>query len=201
MSRAALAAVFLLAGEARAADRHAFELDLLAGYSGRLYPADADPGTTSIVNGGFGGAASVAYHASFFVHPFLDFSWLSIGCSDRTVDLGAYGGVSTAARSLSAWSLMIGPGMDVWQLRFRAGLGIYELLLHTRLLGVTASSSELQFGYLLSAAWLAWRGPPFQVGVEARFGFVTGIALLSGANLGVFLVGATATWDFVSWVR
>lgn len=193
--------VLLWATATRASNLRAFELDVFAGFSGRLYPSESEPGIVASRNGGFGGAVSFAYRAPFFVHPFLDVGWSSISSSDRVVDLGAQGGVAVASRSLSTWTFMIGPGMEVWQLRLRAGLGVYDLLVRTDLLGVTSRSSAIQFGYLVSLAWIGLRAPPFQLGAEARLSFVTGVALVGSTNIGLFAVGLTGAWDFVTWER
>jgi hypothetical protein len=184
------------AGPSRVEPREVWELDCFLGYGQLAFPSP-DPTLSSSI-GGPGFAVTVAYRGPHFTHPFLDLSYVPILSSSGQVNVFAPGGSTstvTADSSSYALGLILGPGWDIDWFRFRAGLGFYDVVVHTTVNGVTNSPSSIQFGFLATASAMVWRPEPFAVGLEARL-----VALqlpATGISQSMWQLGVTGRWDFI----
>jgi hypothetical protein len=180
----------------RAEPREAWELDAFLGYGQLAFPSP-DPTLTSTI-GGPGFALTVAYRGPHFTHPFFDLAYVPILSGSRQVNVFAPGGsTSTVTADSSSYALgfILGPGWDVDWFRFRAGLGLYDVVVHTTVNGASSSPASLKLGFLASASAMVWRPEPFAVGIEARL-----VALqlpTFGISQAMWELGVTGRWDFV----
>ena len=192
---AALLAFFAV-GTARAAEPQtkprALEVDLFAGASWRLYPGLDSGGVTSSTNVGAAFAGSLALRSRYFIHPFVDVAFLPIQSAIRDVDLSPLG-TAVGDTSRRAWGVTAGPGFDVWRVRLRAGIGFYNLSVHSSVRDSNSKTSDFNLGYSLAAAAFVWRGRGFQLGLEGRY------APITTANMGVFAFGVSGSWDAHTW--
>ncbi len=176
--------------------REVWELDCFLGYGQLAFPSP-DPTLTSSI-GGPGFAVTVAYRGPHFTHPFLDLSYVPILSSSQQVNVFAPGGSTstvTANNSSYAFGLILGPGWDIDWFRIRAGLGLYDVVVHTSVNGATNSPSSVQLGFLATASAMVWRPEPFALGVEARL-----VALqvpTAGLSQSMWEIGVTGRWDFI----
>jgi hypothetical protein len=181
---------------ARSEPRAVWELDAFLGYGQLAFPSP-DPTLTSSI-GGPGFALTVAYRGPHFTHPFFDLSYVPILSSSRQVNVFAPGGstsTTTADSSSYALGFILGPGWDIDWFRIRAGIGLYDVVVHTTVNGATNSPSSLQLGFLATASAMVWRPEPFALGVEARL-----VALqlpTVGISQSMWELGVTGRWDFV----
>jgi hypothetical protein len=180
----------------RVEPREVWELDVFLGYGQLAFPSP-DPSLTSSI-GGPGFALTVAYRGPHFTHPFFDLSYVPILSSSRQVNVFAPGGSTntvTADNSSYAFGFILGPGWDIDWFRIRAGIGLYDVVVHTSVNGATNSPSSLQLGFLATASAMVWRPEPFALGVEARL-----VALqvpTAGISQSMWELGVTGRWDFV----
>lgn len=173
----------------------AWELDGFAGYGQLAYPA-LDASETTWSNGGPGFALTVAYRGPHFTHPFFDVSYVPIISSGQNFYLPGSNSSAFASNSSYALGFVVGPGWDIDWFRIRAGVGLYDVVVESAVLGQTNKSSALSLGFLFSAAVLVWRPEPiFALGLEAR------LAALQSPTNGVYqsswVLGLTGRWDFV----
>jgi hypothetical protein len=175
--------------------REVWELDAFLGYGQLAFPA-TDPTLTSAI-GGPGFALSVAYRGPHFTHPFFDLSYVPILSGSRQVNVVAPGGsTSTVSADSSSYAIgfILGPGWDIDWFRVRAGLGLYDVVVHTTVNSATNSPSSLQLGFLATATAMVWRPEPFALGIEARL-----VALqlpTMGISQSMWELGITGRWDF-----
>lgn len=172
----------------------AWELDGFAGYGQLAFPTLDTQATWS--NGGPGFALTVAYRGPHFTHPFFDVSYVPIISSGQNFYLPGSNGSAFASNSSYALGFVVGPGWDIDWFRFRVGVGLYDVVVESAVLGQTNTSSALSLGFLVSAAVLVWRPEPiFALGIEAR------LAALQAPTNGIYqtswAIGLTGSWDFV----
>jgi hypothetical protein len=86
-----------------------------------------------------------------------------------------------------------GVALDVWRVRLRAGLGLYDLVVRTVTPGARATVSELDFGYVAGATFYPLLRDRVRVGVEARVGLVV------EGQVGFIALGATLGGDAISF--
>lgn len=141
-------------------------------------------------NGPFG-AVSVLYRPDYFLSPFLDFAYYSL--TDTTDRVSTAAGVVTAENSLSMWALSPGVVIDFWRLRARLAVSFENLMADAKVEGVKASSSRLSLGYLFGLGGTVYRWDDFALGLESR------VALNPISDVVVVTIGATGSWDFVSF--
>lgn len=173
----------------------AWELDGFAGYGQLAFPA-LDASETTWSNGGPGFALTVAYRGPHFTHPFFDVSYVPIISSGQNFYLPGSNGSAFASNSSYALGFVVGPGWDIDWFRIRAGVGLYDVVVQSAVLGQTNRSSALTLGFLVSAAVLVWRPEPiFALGIEARLAALQ--APTSGIYQSSWSIGLTGSWDFV----
>lgn len=207
MRRLALALALVAASAARAETQappaagaeekplQAWEVDLFAGYGQLAWPTQ-DTTNLGWSNGGPGFALTFAYRGPHFTHPFFELAYIPILGSGRYVNVFTPSGTQTqfASNSTWAWGLVVGPGWDVDWFRFRAGVGLYDVVVHTNVAGVTNTVAQVTVGFQAAASALVWRPDPFAVGVEVR---IVGLQMpLTGIYQSMWEVGLTGRWDF-----
>ena len=176
---------------------HAWELDVFLGYGQLAYPSQDSATVTSSV-GGPGFALSVAYRGHHFTHPFVDLSYVPILNSSQLVSVPVGGTVSSVTANNNSYALgfILGPGWDIDWFRLRAGIGFYDVVVHTTVNGATNSPSSLSLGFLASASAMVWRPEPFALGIEGR------LVALQVPTMGIsqlmWELGLTGRWDFVN---
>lgn len=141
-------------------------------------------------NGPFG-AVSLVYRPDYFLSPFLDFAYYSL--TDTTDRVSTASGEVTAKNSLSMWGLSPGVVIDFWRLRARLAVSFENLMADANVEGVKASSSRLSLGYLFGLGGTVYRWDDFALGLESR------VVLNPISDVVVVTVGATGSWDFVSF--
>jgi opacity protein-like surface antigen len=198
MKALALAAAVLLSSASWAEEEkpgESWELDLFAGYGQLGYPG-LDTTNQNWLSGGPGFAVSVAYRGPHFTHPFFDIAYVPIVSSNKSVFIpGSTGGSESVNNSTWAWGFVLGPGWDVDWFRLRAGVGLYDLYVRTKVLDHESTVSGLKLGFLVTASAMVWRPEPFAVGIEAR------LTALQAPTAGIYQtsweLGVTGRWDFV----
>jgi hypothetical protein len=186
-----IACTLLVPDSSRGAEpaRRALELDAFGG--ALRSNVRSVPGSLSTRNGGVGLALVALYRSRYFLAPFAEVGYFSLAASDRVVDVGS-GPVSVLNRSW-AFGFAGGVALDVWRLRFRAGLGFYDLVVRTVTPGARSTVSELDFGYLAGVTVYPLVRDRFRVGVEARAGFIV------EAETGFLSLGATLGGDAITF--
>jgi len=169
--------------------KRALEVDAFGGLLRRS--ALTVPDETSTRNGGAALALGVVYRTRYFLAPFLEAAYYSLAASDRVVDLGS--GPTLVLNRSWAFGFMGGAAFDIWRVRLRAGLGAYDFFVRTVTPGARSTVSELDFGYVASAAVYPLVRDRFRVGIEARVG------LIVEAQTGFLSFGATLGGDAISF--
>lgn len=115
---------------------------------------------------GMGGGVALFYRSRYFLTPFVDvgYSILSRG-SARVPDFEP-GGPGVIDDRLDAWHFSAGAALDVWRLRFRAGVALYLLGVSSKLAGVESSTSDLSVGSLLGVTANVLRARRFFLGLD-----------------------------------
>jgi hypothetical protein len=169
----ATAALGLLASPARADDRarHALEVDAFGGYDLMLRGNAGEGPTAWKRNGGGALAGSLAWRTPW-VSPFVDVGYYPIYASRTEVDLGPSLGTAAATGSLAAMGVLGGLGVEAWRLRLRAGIGAYDVLVRSTVLGRTITPRETDMGYLLALRGTFLRSARLEVGAEVRAGLI-----------------------------
>jgi hypothetical protein len=174
--------------------RYAFELGgfLMATWFPK--PLAVDAGVDSDRTIGFGGSISLAYRGPFFLYPFIDVGFYNL--AQTTIHpVTHFGGVSgdSVDNSLSAWTFMIGPGVDVGPMRFRGGVGMNKL--QTSMTGKNFDDDASALGFLtsLNVSGSVLRTPGFRLNVEGRFTYF----MYAGGT--VFALGVSGAGDVISW--
>jgi hypothetical protein len=174
---------------------YAIEGDLTGALT-KVSPFDKGP-DLSHHNGGAGLALTVLLRSPYFLMPFVDVSYVPLERSQAWANLGPYGGAAVVTSSLHAFGVLAGPAIDVWRLRIKTGIGVYDTIVHASVLHQAIAPSELDLGYMFALSGWALRVPTgtrvFKVGLELRLGLITEAA----KNFASF--GATITEDAIAW--
>jgi hypothetical protein len=184
-----------LASAARAETRptKALEVGATGGYSWMLRVEDSDAVRVWSRNGGEAVSAYVLYRSPYFLSPFIDVGYFPLYASQETRAVGAPFGTLASDNKLGTWAFIAGPALDVWRLRFRAGLGAYRLQVRSTVLGQTITPSELDGGYMFGVSgWFLVRSR-VRVGLDARVG------LIVEADTPLLALGATIGGDALTW--
>jgi hypothetical protein len=169
--------------------RRALEVDVYGGLLRRNGLSVTDD--TSTRNGGAALALGAHYRTAYFLAPFAEVAYYTLAASDRVVDLGS-GPVQVLNRSW-AFGFTSGFALDVWRLRLRAGLGLYDLVVRTETPGARSTVSELDFGYVAGATFYPLLRDRVRLGIEARVGLVV------EGQVGFIALGATLGADAISF--
>jgi hypothetical protein len=168
----------------------ALEVDL----GGAFGITDSDPASvvsSSGSNDGFAAGLGFVYRPDYFLSPFLDFAYYDLGGTTDHVETAD--GLVTAKNTLSMWALTPGIVVDYWLLHARFGVSFENLMAEGKVEGETASSSRLSLGYVFGLGGTIYRWSDFAAGLESR------VVLNPVSDVIVVTVGATGTWDFVSF--
>jgi len=155
-----------------AAPRHAIEIGAAQLFAvTATSPGDAS-GTVFTRRAGSAVGLSVMYRTPYFLSPFIDVTYYPLYERTRSVDLGDAGGRTTADGSLSAVGFIGGIALDLSRLRFRAGVGTYDVLVRSSVLGSASRAAESDMGYLVALDGYVFKAPRFRVGLEVRAAFI-----------------------------
>ena len=173
--------------------RRALEADLHLGWTRQIAPSVDHTYETWSRNGGIALHAGILLRSPYFLSPFLDVGYVQLYSSDEEKDLGAPLGTVKSQNSLSAWSLVGGPAVDIGRVRVRAGIGMYRLQVRSTILGTTITPAELDLGYLVTLGVMLWRSDRWKVGLESR------ALLIAEAETAAVSLGFCGAWDTVKW--
>ena len=169
------------------------EVGVFGGHSWSLRVHTENEQRVASRNGGEAFAAYALFRSPYFLSPYIDVGYYPLYASQETRDVGPPFGTLRSTNSLSSWALVAGPAFDVWQLRFRAGMGVYRLQVRSTVLGETITPSELDGGYLFAVSgWFLVRSR-VRVGLEGRLG------LIVEADVPMLALGATIAGDALTW--
>lgn len=152
--------------------RHAIEIGVAELFEVTTTSPGSATGTVLTRRVGSAVAFSVTYRTPYFLSPFVDVTYYPLYDRTRFVDLGDAGGRSTADGALSAVGFMGGVALDLLRLRLRAGVGTYDVLVRSSVLGSTIRSAESDMGYLVALDGYLFKTPRFRVGLEVRAAFI-----------------------------
>lgn len=157
---------------ATAAPRHAIEIGVTQLFAVTATSPGDTTGTVFTRRAGSAVGLSVVYRTPYFLSPFIDVTYYPLYERTRFVDLGAAGGRATADGSLSAVGFIGGLALDLSRLRLRAGVGTYDVLVRSSVLGATSHAAESDMGYLVALDGYLFKAPRFRVGLEVRAAFI-----------------------------
>jgi hypothetical protein len=183
----ALTAPRARADEARlSSPRHVLETSASIGLAHTLFPAHVDNALSTRPNGATL-AVDVTYRTPYFLAPFLDLQFVPLYAADTRAVFAT--GPTRALDSAMAFGVVAGPSLDFGPLRARAGLGGYDLIVHSTVLGQTVHAAEFDFGYAFSLGGVLVRRGRFRMGVEAR------LVLIVDASFTAASIGTTIGYD------
>lgn len=171
----------------------ALEADLHLGWARQIAPSVDHTYETWSRNGGIAAHGGLVLRSRYFLSPFLDMGYVQLYSSDEEKDVGPPLGTLKSQNSLSAWSLVGGPAVDIGRVRLRAGMGVYRLQVRSTVLGATITPTELDLGYLVTLGVTLWRSERWKLGLETR------AFLISEAETGAVSLGVCGGWDTVRW--
>ena len=178
------------AEEARAP--YALEVAAFGGYDVLLQGKTSPAQETWARSGGGALAFSVSFRTPY-VTPFVDVGYYPLYASQSRVDLGSGLGTVTSTGTLASVGVLGGLGVDVWRLRLRGGIGVYDVDVRGAVLGKALTTHEADMGYLLALRGAVVRGARLEVGLEARAGFIVEADCAFG-SFGVVLSGDALTF-------
>ncbi len=202
MSRRALftacaATLFFVASPVRAdngsKDKWALTLTAFGGYGRTIVPSMKRAQELDWWNGGGMFAGGLMFRSSYFLSPFVDIGYYPLYRSQIRVDLGSFGGQTVATNELDTVGFMGGAALDVWRLRLKAAIGLYDLHVGSTVLGRRVDPHQRNMGYLFAVSGLVLRRPRFEVGVELRSGVIV------EADTSFFAFGFTMSGDAISF--
>lgn len=178
-----------LADEAPA---HTMAGDLFLGWGRMVSRADTQNRERSSTNGGLALAFALSYRSPYFLAPFLEGGYSSIYQNEQSF-ITVEGQEAMSQNRLRGLFLVGGPGVEFWRMRVRAGIGVTNLMVSSKVLGQTLSSHELDMTYSAAVAGALIRQPRFQVGLEGRL-----LMIIEGQTW-VGTLGLTVGADFLRW--
>ncbi len=151
---------------------HAVEVGVAGIFERMTTSAGNTAGTISSRRGGNAVALSITYRTRYFLAPFIDVAYYPLYASTRVADLGSAGGPATAVGTLAAVGFIAGPALDFLRFRLRVGVGTYDVMVHSSVLGRTIHAAESDMGYLVALDGYVLETRRFRVGLEVRAAFV-----------------------------
>lgn len=167
----------------------ALEIGTFLGYGGGIGKQGDIGEVLRSRRGGFLLTAGVLYRTRYFLSPFVDAGFYQLYASRNRVDLGSLGGVTDVNSTLNAVGFVSGFALDAWRLRFKGGVGLFDVIVRSEVLGDRLATSELDMGYVLGIGGHILQRDRVKIGLELR-----AVAIVE-AGMGVLALGLSIDHD------
>ena len=147
----------------------------------------------SATNGGFSAAVAVAYRSDYLFVPWLQAGWAQLASNREAPKAQEFSAEAASESSLSARYFLAGPAVEEGPLRFRVGMGLYQLRVTSAFAGTTMHAQVWDMGYFVGY------GVRIQESGGCGWGLETEALLMSESQLAYFGI-AVRFWGS-PWAR
>ena len=136
------------------------------GYSYKMRSSNNLPGDYS--RSGLGASFRIKWGTGNKFGAGFETGWIPISSLDNGSVINEFGSTSIKA-SLNALPVLIFVGMQAYNVQLHAGLGYYRVFASTTAFGYTNTSSEWDFGYMISLGYVYPLNSSFKFGTEIKW--------------------------------
>lgn len=142
---------------------------------------------------GFDAALTLTLRTHYFLDPFIDVSYAHLSAGDTDVVVPPASTPTQVSSRLFTWNFAIGPSIDLWRLRFRAGVGLSTIVVNHEFAGQDNTVNSLSMSTMITCSADLITIPRFRTGIEARW------VTMPGAALAYWAAGLSFRGDVLQW--
>jgi hypothetical protein len=142
---------------------------------------------------GVDAALTLTLRTKYFLDPFVDVSYAHLSEGQTDVVVPPASTPTEVSSRLYVWNFALGPGLDVWRLRFRIGVGFASMGVVSEFDGQRNSANSLSFSSMVSCTADLVTVPRFRTGIEAR------LVNMPGGDLMYWAAGLSFRGDVLQW--